>query len=297
MAVIERQGRKLAPSQLSVLIVDDQQFYRNLVTELCKSIGIFRVATAIDGADAIEAMSDLKPNLIICDWVMPEMDGIEFTKKVRSLRHEDLRRTPIIMVTSNNLVTQIAQALEAGIDTFALKPVSAKAIFDRIRETIETPRAFIETDTYSGPCRRRNRKPENYRGEFRRLDDPSMIEASIEEENRVKLQLRQKALSLRALVADLQSNKTTNLETIIAQSKVILKIAQNSGDDQLARVCWSLSAYIDKCHAGSNLRIDIVKKHLESMDVLINTPLSQEAARTELAASLHKIVIRALQAA
>lgn len=297
MAVIERQGKKFAPNQLSVLIVDDQQFYRNLITELCKAIGIFKVTTAVDGADALEALSSSRPSLIICDWVMPEMDGLEFTRKVRSSRIEALRRTPIIMVTSNNLVTQIAQALENGIDTFALKPVSAKSIFDRIREIVETPRAFIEIPSYTGPCRRRNRKPEEYRGEFKRVDDPSIIEASKEEENRIKALLRQKALVLRKLVAELINTKTANLEAIVGQSEEILKMAQESGDDQLAKVCWSLTAYIDKSRTANNLRIDIVTKHLESMDVLINTPLSMEAIRTELAASLHKVVLRALQAA
>ncbi len=297
MATIDRKGKKLSPSQISVLIVDDQQFYRNLISEICKSIGIFKITTAIDGEDALEALSDCQPTFIICDWVMPQMDGIEFTKKVRALRNEKLRMTPIIMATSNNLVSQISVALETGIDTFALKPVSSKSIFDRIREVIETPRLFIETDNYVGPCRRRNRKPETYSGVFRRYDDPSMIQATKEEENLIKSKLKKESAALRATVAEFEAGKVVNLDNSVKQSNEVLKLAQESGDEQLARVCWSLTAYIDKCRAGSTLRMDIITKHLESMDVLINTPLNLESARTELAASLQQVVLRALRAA
>lgn len=297
MATIDRRGSKLSPSQISVLIVDDQQFYRNLLTEICKSIGIFKITTAIDGEDALEALSDCMPTFVICDWVMPQMDGIEFTKKVRALRNDKLRMTPIIMATSNNLVSQISVALEAGVDTFALKPVSAKSVFDRIREVIETPRIFVETYNYVGPCRRRNRKSESYKGVFRRYDDPSVLKATAEEEARFKSKLKQEVIKLRNTVTEFQSGHAPNLDKTIEQSKEVLKLAQDSGDEQLSRVCWSLTAYIDKCRAGSKLRIEIITKHLESMDVLISTPLNLESARIELASSLHQVVLRALQAA
>ena len=295
MAIIERKGRKLAPNQLSVLIVDDQPFYRELGAEICKSMGIFNVSTAIDGEDALEAVADARPSVIICDWIMPQMDGLEFTKKLRRLRDEKLRMTPIIMVTSNNLASQIEQARNCGVDTFALKPVSIKAIFDRFKEVIETPRNFVDSENYIGPCRRRNRKAENYNGQMRRFDDPIMLEASLAEENKAKAEMRTKTKVLRSLLIELNHGKTTNIKAIVATSSEILQMAKRISDTHLARVCWSLTSYIDKCNSSNPVKIDIVAKHLESMDVLINTPMSEEATRAELANGLHKIVRRAMQ--
>jgi len=103
LALIERKGRALKPAQLSVLVIDDQPFYCNLLNEILRAMGVSRVEIAENGRAACEVLQSFIPNIIICDWVMPEMDGLEFTKKIRHSSNNVLRQVPIIMITSNNL--------------------------------------------------------------------------------------------------------------------------------------------------------------------------------------------------
>ena len=83
MTIIERKGKALKPAQLSVLVIDDQPFYCNLLNEILRAMGVSRVEVAENGRAACEVLQSFMPNIIICDWVMPEMNGLEFARKIR----------------------------------------------------------------------------------------------------------------------------------------------------------------------------------------------------------------------
>lgn len=297
MTIIERKGKALKPAQLSVLVIDDQPFYCNLLNEILRAMGVSRVETAENGVAACEVLQSFMPNIIICDWVMPEMNGLEFAKKIRHSSNSILRQVPIIMITSNNLRSQIIEARSAGVDTFVLKPISNKSVWDRLKEVVETPRDFIVVDNYIGPCRRAKKQNHDFYGPYRRHDDPMELSIGIAAETRAKNQMNTIAKKLHQLVAMLKAGKKEALSELSNATHEVMSIAKEVDDHQLAKICWSLNTYVDKCNAANRLRIDVVAAHIQSMEVLINTPLAQSQMRDLLVQELHGVVMKSLRAA
>ena len=296
MTVISRKGRSVKYNQLSVLVVDDQPFYRNLMNEIMRVLGVPIVSFAVDGFDALDAMENAIPDVIFLDWVMPDMDGIEFTTKVRSMRNEVARMTPIIMVTSNNKKSQIEQAVNCGVDTFILKPLAIQSIIARIKEVIERPRDFVVTDTYIGPCRRRNKAAAGqYFGKYRRYDDPMELTQGGVAEKRAKQYLKGLTSGLNSSLAALYTNDPSALEELHKTAQKVLGIAGQIGDTHLSKVCWSVITYMEKFGRTPRMRPDIVATHFQSMEALINTPSSEVLVRDEVVKGLNKVVMQAIQ--
>ena len=86
---------------LNVLVVDDQPSMRGLTKVCLKRLGIDRITDAGTGREALDAMNKQRFDLVISDWLMPDMDGVEFVKKVRG--HPILGRTPFIMTSTREL--------------------------------------------------------------------------------------------------------------------------------------------------------------------------------------------------
>ncbi len=153
---------------LVVLIVDDHANMRKIVNTILHALGIQFVYEAIDGADGFEAMRAYNPDIVIVDWEMPGIDGIEFTELIRKASDSPNPYVPIIFLTSYSGRTHVCRARDAGVTEFLTKPVSANAIYLRLMSIINKPRAFISSRNYFGPCRRR-RVNKDYAGRERRV--------------------------------------------------------------------------------------------------------------------------------
>jgi len=156
-----------ALDELSVLIVDDSKHMRKLVRTIINSLGIVEVLEAEDGEQAYKTLENFPADIIIVDWNMVPMDGIEFTRKVRTNDDSPNTYVPIIMLTGHTQMKRVQIARDAGVNEFLAKPVSARKIYQRIHEILEKPRQFIRTPNYFGPDRRRKNDPE-YSGKERR---------------------------------------------------------------------------------------------------------------------------------
>ena len=106
----------------------------------------------------------------IVDFNMMPLDGIEFTRLVRTSPDTANPYLPIIMMTGHSEKSRVYEARDAGVTEFVVKPITAKAILDRIQAVIMRPRAFVKNDSYFGPDRRRTNTV-NYTGPMRRSDD------------------------------------------------------------------------------------------------------------------------------
>lgn len=154
-------------SGLQILVIDDNMHMRRLVKNILSALGIRNVRDAEDGADALKVLNTFDADIVIVDWQMEPIDGIEFTKMVRTSEDSPNIYVPIIMLTGHTEVNRVFTARDAGINEFLAKPVSAKKIYQRIVAILESPRQFIRTASYFGPDRRRRDDP-NYSGEERR---------------------------------------------------------------------------------------------------------------------------------
>lgn len=155
---------------LKALIVEDNAHMRALLRALLNSVGIKDIAEASHGGSALQMLRERKSDLVLSDLAMKPMDGLEFTRQVRNSDASPNPFVPIIMITGHTEKYRVEAARDAGVTEFLAKPITAANLFARIAEIVERPRAFVRTDNYFGPCRRRKHL-ESYSGPWRRHDD------------------------------------------------------------------------------------------------------------------------------
>ena len=153
-----------------VLVVDDNQHMRSIVSTMLHSFGVRMIREAKDGAEAIEILGRWPAALAICDFLMEPTDGVEFTRHVRTAADSPNPYLPVVMLTGHSELARVTDARDAGVTEFVVKPLTAKALVDRINAVIFRPRPFIRTQTYFGPDRRRRDDP-FYSGPRRREAD------------------------------------------------------------------------------------------------------------------------------
>jgi len=144
---------------LRVLLVDDNQHMRAIVTTVLAGVGVKHVRETRDGSEALEALRDWPADLAIVDFQMFPLDGVEFTRMVRNAPDSKNPYLPIIMMTGHSEKSRVVEARDAGVTEFVAKPLTAKAVLDRIQAVIYHPRPFVRTATYFGPDRRRREDP------------------------------------------------------------------------------------------------------------------------------------------
>jgi two-component system, chemotaxis family, chemotaxis protein CheY len=153
--------------RLRFLIVDDNMHMRRIVRQLLHGFGSREIYEAEDGAAGLEAFNGHNPDIVITDWAMPILDGLELTQMIRKPDTNANPYVPIIMLSGHSEKNRVMQARDAGVTEFLAKPIAAKALYERILSVVLNPRPFIRTTTFFGPDRRRNVNP-NYSGPERR---------------------------------------------------------------------------------------------------------------------------------
>ncbi len=150
-----------------ILIVDDMAPMLSLTKSILNIFGFVQVYTASNGEEAFELVCKHDPELILTDWMMEPMDGLEFTKKIRRDPLVPNPYVPIIMMTGFSSRLRVEGARDKGITEFLVKPFSSRDLYKRVVQIIERPRQFVETGEFFGPDRRRKRG-KDYEGPRRR---------------------------------------------------------------------------------------------------------------------------------
>ncbi len=119
-----------AASSLRVLVVDDQQTIRSLVRIGLKEIGITHIEDAVDGEDGLRALLTHKSNLIISDYNMPKLDGLNFLRAVRST--PALKNTGFIMLTGRADNDLVQRAQQFGVNNYLVKPFTVTTLRQKI---------------------------------------------------------------------------------------------------------------------------------------------------------------------
>lgn len=154
-------------AELSILVIEDNSFMRNLVRRMLLGIGVRDVMDARDGSEALDISGREYTDLILCDWLMDPLDGADFTRVIRSAPDSPNQAVPIIMVSGYTEGWRVAQARDAGINEVLAKPLSSDRLLNRIVYVVANPRQFIDSHNYKGPDRRRKVDP-RYSGPDRR---------------------------------------------------------------------------------------------------------------------------------
>ena len=113
------------------MLIDDSKTMRNIQRSVLSQLGHTDIMEASDGQDALSKVGAFKPDLILCDWNMPNMDGLTFVKAFRTQN----KATPIIMCTSEAEKTRVIEAIKAGVNNYIVKPFTPDVLSPRITET------------------------------------------------------------------------------------------------------------------------------------------------------------------
>jgi two-component system chemotaxis response regulator CheY len=117
---------------MRILLVDDSKTMRNIQKAVLAQLGHTDVLEACDGQDALSKAGAFKPDLMLVDWNMPQMDGLTFIKHYRQTN----KVTPIIMVTTEAEKSRVIEAIKAGVNNYVVKPFTPDLLSQRIGETL-----------------------------------------------------------------------------------------------------------------------------------------------------------------
>lgn len=128
-----RQGdARLSIPELTVLVVDDNDYIRDLILRLLYAMGFKQIIEATSGKAAQKILTEKPVGLVLSDWEMPGMSGLEFLKACREAAGTSAANTCFIMLTAHADRDNVIEAREAGVDGFVVKPISPRSLYERV---------------------------------------------------------------------------------------------------------------------------------------------------------------------
>lgn len=129
-------------SVCSVLVVDDSQAVRLLIQKILKELGVRIVFLAENGEAALKQLTDRLPDLVITDYQMEPMNGMQFVNALRRSPIKRINKMPIIMLTGHSEREVVQKAVNAGVSDFVVKPIEPKKLCERVLHVL----AKMESD-------------------------------------------------------------------------------------------------------------------------------------------------------
>lgn len=168
---------------VNFLVVDDNHHTRTIVSAILAAAGATSIREAADGQAALKVVRDVGIDIAIVDFQMSPVDGVQFTKLIRTSPESSNPYLPIIMMTGDSAISRVHQARDAGVTEFVTKPLSPKSVLARVNAVIMRQRVFVRSNDFFGPDRR-HKALMSFSGPFRRISDSLTgapeIDASLE---------------------------------------------------------------------------------------------------------------------
>ncbi|QOY63323.1 chemotaxis response regulator CheY [Lysobacter sp. H21R4] len=120
---------------IRILIVDDFSTMRRIVKNLLNDLGFTNTTEADDGTTALVELNKASFDLVITDWNMPGMPGIDLLRAIRA--NPTMAKTPVLMVTAEAKREQIIEAAQAGVNGYVIKPFTAATLGDKLGKVFE----------------------------------------------------------------------------------------------------------------------------------------------------------------
>ncbi|MEK6675758.1 MAG: response regulator [Planctomycetota bacterium] len=117
---------------MKILLVDDSRTIRNIQKNVLKQLGYNEIVEAEDGLQALKVFAEQKPDLLLVDWNMPNMDGITLIRKIR----ENDKSVAIMMCTTEAEKSRVLEAIKAGVNNYIVKPFTVESLGEKINQTL-----------------------------------------------------------------------------------------------------------------------------------------------------------------
>lgn len=117
---------------MKVLLVDDSRTIRNIQKKTFTQLGHNDIMEAADGVEALQQLAQSRPDLVLIDWNMPNMDGITLVRKIR----ETDKTLPLMMCTTEAETSRVLEAIKAGVNNYLVKPFNAESLKEKVEATM-----------------------------------------------------------------------------------------------------------------------------------------------------------------
>ncbi len=281
---IHRRLRKINCETVSVLIVEDNDASRRLVQELMRAAGFARLSFARDAEEGIHQIAAHHPDLILLDWGLPGMSGIDLVRLVRKAAITPDPRfpnpeVPIVMLTARTRHRDVTTARNAGITDFVVKPFSTTTLLKAVSGALTKKRRFIATPDFAGPDRRR-RKAALFPGLLRRegeqgsgaLRDALTAEMTVLRES-LKARVRPDRATLKDVV-----DRLLKLQTDAHGLRMKL----------IEQATHSLNDYVQ--YFGDKAEAEVLDVHLDALIRLNDAPYADHEEAVNIVSHLNRLV-------
>ncbi|MFK7885806.1 MAG: phosphate regulon transcriptional regulator PhoB [Gammaproteobacteria bacterium] len=134
-------------SSPKILVVDDEAAIRTMLAFNLRRAG-FEVCEAHDGATARDLIANERPDLVLMDWMLPDISGLEMTRTLK--RAEEFQALPIIMLTARTLEQDKINGLDSGADDYITKPFSPRELISRVNAVLRRTRTNMDDAVVAG---------------------------------------------------------------------------------------------------------------------------------------------------
>jgi len=132
----------------TLLVVEDDDTNRMIITKIIEDAG-YQVVQAVTGMEALKVLSEnYVVKVVLLDWMLPEMDGIDVLKKIRGSKR--FASLPVIMQTGNDSAAEVKQAVDAGADDYIVKPIDPKVLMSKVQKALQGRRTVTKAANKSG---------------------------------------------------------------------------------------------------------------------------------------------------
>ncbi|ADU66092.1 chemotaxis response regulator CheY [Desulfurispirillum indicum] len=119
---------------IKIITVDDSSTMRRIIKNTLTRLGFKDIIEADNGVTGLAALGENKVDLVITDWNMPEMDGLQFVKAIRT--NEEYKHLPILMITTEAAKEDILEALRSGVNNYIVKPFTPETLEEKISKVL-----------------------------------------------------------------------------------------------------------------------------------------------------------------
>lgn len=146
MAQVDLVNLTEQTKKLSAMVVEDESVANELLSSTFKNF-FYEVTSAFNGKEALKLYQEQQPDIIFIDIIMPEMDGIELSRKIRELNPNQI----IIVISASNDIQKISESIEIGVNSFIQKPIDTKKIIELLTNVTSmiSKKKKVETKTFS----------------------------------------------------------------------------------------------------------------------------------------------------
>lgn len=280
---------KIDCARVAVLVVEDNDASRRLVIELLRATGFENVDFARDAEDAMVQMQGHDPDILLLDWNLPGMSGLDLVRRIRGAANKPDPRfgnpeVPIVMLTARQRARDVTAARNAGVNAFVVKPFSTASLLRAICGSLTQKRKFVAEPAYAGPDRRR-RRAETYPGLLQRAEDKAMIAQP--------LPTKPSSIVLDGLRDSLKSGGRLAAREVERKVRDMVDAERQAQEIRLGlmeRAAQSLNAYIGLF--GREADAEVVDVHLDALIRLNEVPYGQEALANGIVRHLDTLVAK-----